>query len=778
LRAAAIASSQRNAGSSYAVRDDGGELRASAQGFGVRYDADGSHFGAGDEVHGSLVLTGVGCEGALAPVSPAQPSYVSNRVMYARQALGVSVEEWYLTGPMGLEQGFTLSEPPSCVANGAKLVLEVAAEGLEVRADDGALTLEAASGERFRYSDLFAKDATGAALPAQMERTAEGHIALIVDATKASFPIEVDPLVWAQHQKLLAADGAANDAFAGRLALSGGTALVGATNGAYVFERSGTVWLQQQKLSGNGVLSVALAGDTALMGASGGAYVFVRSGTTWTTEATLLPSDGMSFHYGWSVALSGDTALVGAYYDDDNGTGSGSAYVFVRSGTSWSQQAKLLASDGAADDNFGMAVALGGDTAIVGAPFDDDKGTSSGSAYAFTRSGTVWSQHQKLLASDGKSYDVFGDELAMSSDTALVGAGSAVYVQVRSGTSWSQQAKLTAANGTAPLGPVALGADTALVGAFADDHYGPFTGVAYLFERSGTSWSEKQKLAASDGASYDYFGFSVALSADTVLVGAYQDDDKGSGSGSAYVFALKESNGEACSVASDCASGFCVDGVCCDKACSGGTNDCQACSVATGAPTNGTCGVIADSTPCDDSDACTQTDTCQSGTCTGGSPVTCTAQDECHDVGTCNPSTGACSNPAKNDGTTCSTGTCQGGSCQASGTGGAAGNGGGGGASTGGAAGATTGGTSSGGSPTGGASGNAGSATGGTGASSSSGDESGCGCRTAGRERDASAAWLLLALGIAAARRRREGAVTTASRTSGPACSVPRSRSA
>jgi len=434
--------------------------------------------------------------------------------------------------------------------------------------------------------------------------------------------------------------------------------------------------------------------------------------------------------------LSGDTALLGAPSKVIGTASPGYAYVFVRSGTSWSQQAKLLASDGAADDQFGGSVAVSGNTALVGA---DRTGNKMGSVYAFVRSGTSWSQQAKLVASDGAAGNHFGGSVALSGDTTVVGAygdannkGSA-YVFVRSGTSWSEQAKLLASGGVVAdyFGfSVGLNGDTAVIGAL-----GVLSkGSAYAFVRSGASWSEQAKIPASDAKVR--FGVSVALSPGMALVGA--DNDGTTDPGAAYVFALTKSKGDPCGTALECDSGFCADGACCDTACSG-TNDCQACSVAAGAAADGTCGPVADSTGCDDGDTCTQTDTCQSGTCTGSNSVTCTPQDDCHDVGTCDTTTGVCSNPAKADGTTCSSGTCQAGSCQPSGTGGAVGTGG-----TGGAVG-------TGGASTGGASG---SAAGGS-SSSSTSDDSGCGCRTTGSERSSNAAWLLLALGLAAALRRR-----------------------
>ena len=268
-------------------------------------------------------------------------------------------------------------------------------------------------------------------------------------------------------------------------------------------------------------------------------------------SAKLLPDDGaVGDQFGHSVALSGDTAVVGARRDDDNGIISGSAYVFVRSGTSWAQEAKLSPVDGAAGDQFGRSVAISGDTAVVGAHGDDDNGSDSGSAYVFVRSGTSWAQEAKLSPVDGAAGDRFGRSVALSGDTAVVGAfrdgdngnssGSA-YVFVRSGTSWAQEAKLLPDDGAAGdrFGiSVALSGDTAVVGAPEDDDNGSNSGSAYVFVRSGTSWAQEAKLLPVDGAAGDRFGRSVALSGDTAVVGAHLNDDKGSRSGSAYVFVL------------------------------------------------------------------------------------------------------------------------------------------------------------------------------------------------------------------------------------------------
>ena len=261
---------------------------------------------------------------------------------------------------------------------------------------------------------------------------------------------------------------------------------------------------------------------------------------TLAQEAKLTASDAAAGDlFGFSVAISGETAVVGALSDDTAaGTDAGSAYVFVRSGISWSQQAKLTASDAAAGDDFGESVAISGNTIVVGADLDDDAGNFSGSAYVFVRSGTSWSQQAKLTAGDAAAGDQFGFYVGISGETVVVGClgddsggteAGAAYVFVRSGTSWSQQQKLTASDAAAGdlFGfSVTIGGDTVVVGAPLDDTgAGSDAGSAYVFVRSGTSWSQQAKLTASDAAAGDQFGRNaVGISSDTVVVGAPFDD--------------------------------------------------------------------------------------------------------------------------------------------------------------------------------------------------------------------------------------------------------------
>jgi hypothetical protein len=383
--------------------------------------------------------------------------------------------------------------------------------------------------------------------------------------------------------QLLQPAGAVNDQFGYSVAIDGDTMIVGAPSddvganadqgSAHIYRWTGSGWAFEATLTASdgaandwfGV-SVALSGDTAVVGAyaddvganadQGSAYIFVRSGSTWTQQAKLTASDGAANDaFGISVALSGDTALVGAYADDVGANADqGSAYIFVRSGSTWTQQARLTASDGAANDAFGISVALSEDTALVGA-FVDDVGANAnqGSAYVFVRSGSTWTQQARLTASDGAANDVFGNSVALSGNTALVAAylddvganvnqGSA-YVFVRSGSTWTQQAKLTASDGAASDSfgvSVALSGDTAVVGAEGDDiGANADQGSAYVFVRSGSPpvWTQQARLTASDGAASDSFGVSVALSGDTALVGAYEDDvGANANQGSAWVF--------------------------------------------------------------------------------------------------------------------------------------------------------------------------------------------------------------------------------------------------
>jgi hypothetical protein len=394
-----------------------------------------------------------------------------------------------------------------------------------------------------------------------------------------------DPLVGLalQQAELTGSDGASGDFFGSSVVLDGDTALVGAgyktVSGrldqgvAYVFTRSGGAWSQQAELTASDGaagdyfgFSVALDGDTALIGASnktvsahlgqGAAYVFTRSGGAWSQQAELTGSDGAATdHFGQSVALNGDTALIGASFKTVGGNNAqGSAYVFTRIVGGWTQQAELTGSDGAGGDLFGYSVAVSGDTALVGARIKTVSGHGSqGAAYVFTRAAGVWSQQAELTGNDGATGDYFGQSVALDGDTALVGAcykavsghlsQGAAYVFTRSGSTWSQQAELTGSDGAADDNfgwSVALDGDGALVGAFFKTLNGNGSqGAAYAFSRSGGVWSQQAELSGSDGAATDYFAWSVSLGGRIAMVGAPAKTVSGHATqGAAYVFGL------------------------------------------------------------------------------------------------------------------------------------------------------------------------------------------------------------------------------------------------
>ncbi|KAA3606899.1 MAG: T9SS C-terminal target domain-containing protein [Calditrichaeota bacterium] len=382
------------------------------------------------------------------------------------------------------------------------------------------------------------------------------------------------------EEKIVSNDAAAGDSFGNSVSVSGNYAVVGArfdddagnaSGSAYIYFRNGNSWSQQTKLTANDAAiedtfgySVSISGDYAIVSAiqdddgadlTGSAYIFHRSGTSWTQQAKLNASDAEeNDQFGYSVSIDGDYAVISTIL---NGIIGGSVYIFHRSGTSWTQQAKFNANDATSGDNFGQSVSISGDYVIIGASGDDDGGNGSGSAYIFHRTGTSWSQQAKLTASDAAAADFFGWSVSISGDYAVVGAredddagssSGAAYIFNRSGVSWSQQTKLTASDAATAdqFGwSVSISGDYAIVGAQGDDDAGSNSGSAYIFNRSGTSWSQQSKLTANDDASSDRFGFSVSISGNYAITGAQGDDDAGSASGSAYIYLTKNlvSNG-------------------------------------------------------------------------------------------------------------------------------------------------------------------------------------------------------------------------------------------
>lgn len=615
----------RNLGQQWQTRFDGRGILVEPNGGGWTWGLELRRYGV------------IGAEHEVGPT--AQVRADAQRVTYTWDAV---VDEWFVNDARGLEHGFTLRERPAGGDGPVALWLGVRG-GLRPRlqsAGQGVDFLNERSESVVSYTGLMVVDANGRALAARFEPAGDG-LRLVVEDHGARYPLTIDPI--AQQAYLKASNTSSGDEFGISIAASGDTVVVGAqgedsnatgvdgdqannsasnAGAVYVFVRNGATWTQQAYLKASNTgnpgdfgdlfgYSVAVSGDTIVVGApfedsnaigvngaqgnnsasnSGAAYVFVRSGGAWMQQAYLKASNtGAADQFGASVAVSGDTIVIGANLEESNGTGvdgdqtnnsahwAGAAYVFERSGGVWGQQAYLKASNAGAEDQFGIGVAVSGDTVVVGAwgedssaaGVDGDQASNSalgaGAAYVFVRSDSVWTQQAYLKASNSGQGDGFGFSVAASDDTVVVGAyfesssatgvngdqanngafrAGAAYVFFRSGVVWSQQAYLKASNTAteAFFGfGVGVSGDTVVVSAIGEDSNatgvdGDQTnsgalgaGAAYAFGRSGGVWSQQAYLKASNAGSGDLFGWSVALSADVIVVGAVAERSNATG---------------------------------------------------------------------------------------------------------------------------------------------------------------------------------------------------------------------------------------------------------
>jgi len=292
-------------------------------------------------------------------------------------------------------------------------------------------------------------------------------------------------------------------------------------------------------------------------GSTSGTIVATSSAITlndpsvWSQEALLLPASADPVDkIGERVAISGDTVILGAPLDDDTATDSGAAYIYTRSGTTWTLQQKLKASDAQADDGINTtAFAISGDTAVIGLQDEDTTALAAGSIYVFTRSGTTWTEQQKIQASDAAEEDRFGVSVGIDGDTIVVGAhyeddtdsnAGSIYVFTRSGTTWTQQQKIqpsdVAANDEFGYS-VAISGDTIIAGSIWDDDTNSGSGSAYIFTRSGTTWTQQQKLTASVSETSARFGTAVTIDGDSAAVGVpFEDVSSVSDAGAVYIF--------------------------------------------------------------------------------------------------------------------------------------------------------------------------------------------------------------------------------------------------
>lgn len=528
-----------------------------------------------DDWRWRMAFVAYGYGSMMHPVATTDIVVTDNRISYLRG----NVTEWYVNGPDGVKQSFTITAPPSHIDRAKEPLyvdLSVSSDLTAVLAHDGQSMafMNAEHQPVVTYDSLHVFDADGQKLPAYMtlrqnRDVPDGTVFLriTVDTTAAHYPVTIDPLV-ATDTRLVASGVTAGDQFGWAVALSGNTAIIGApaqdmvgenSGVAYVFIQSGDRWVQQARIfprdSAEGDAfgsSVAIDGNTALVGAigdngsSGAVYVFVRNGTIWTQQAKLVAADGgITAQFGKSIALDRDTALIGAHFDSNEaGNLAGAAYVFVRAGSRWAQQAKLIGSDTIDSDLFGWSVALEGNTALIGSLFNTGSIFSSGSVYAFNRVGGGWSEQAKLITNDSDVFDQFGSAIALSGNVAAIGApthdgtsadSGAVYLfELRNGM-WGSQTKLVVSDSTLASqfgSAVSLLNNTVLVGAPAPQA----TGISYVFERNGASWNQQTRLVPGDGVATDQFGKSVALNEVAALIGAPFNDKQGTNAGAAYIF--------------------------------------------------------------------------------------------------------------------------------------------------------------------------------------------------------------------------------------------------
>jgi trimeric autotransporter adhesin len=483
-----------------------------AQRLQERFSASGAVINNG-KMRLGLSLRAVGYGGSVRALAPVSPTASANRVTYTYP----DVQAWYANGPLGLEQGFTIVAAPSPRPAGL-LTLSIAMSGnahVSLASRGQSLTLSRAGAPSLLYTGLSTTDAGGRPLRSWLELSSR-RLLLRVDARGARYPLRIDPFV--AQAKLKGGGETKKDGFGFSAALSsdGNTALIGApydgnfSGAAWVFTRSGETWAPQGgKLTGSGEgaqgqfgTGVALSadGNTALIVApdSGAAWVFKRSGSTWTQQGGVLTGTGFGRH----VALSGDgnTALLSAPYDNNN---RGAAWVFTRSGETWSQQEKITAGE-SGDGYFGWAVALSsdGNTAVIGSL------SANMAAAVYTRSGTTWTKQAELPHSNAVSVSADGN-------TALIGEyfESQALIYIRSGSTWKEQAKFTSNLGdfgeTVALSP---DGNTALIG--------HLSGIE-AFTRSGETWTQPGEQMTASGSEGSAFGFSAAVSGEggTVLVG-------------------------------------------------------------------------------------------------------------------------------------------------------------------------------------------------------------------------------------------------------------------
>ncbi len=630
-----------------------------AHGWQISYSVDGTTKLSPREhnsttYHLGLKLTAIGYDRLDSLQNPKRISSQGNTLDYHWNN---NLTERWVNNETDLEQWFFLNQRPQGATSRQPLTLQITLDStLRANQYGNSILFTNSSGTIITYNKLKVWDADGRNLPAQMQLSGQ-QLSLIIDDSKARFPLTIDPS-FQQQAYLKASNTQANDNFGGAVAIAGNSLVVGAfgesssatgvngdqsdnsANGAgaaYVFTRSGNTWSQQAYLKASNTQlfsffgsAVAIADNTIVVGAfgeknnAGAAYVFTRNGNTWSQQAFLKASNPeANDQFGSAVAIAGNTLVVSADREASSAIGvdgnqndnaaifSGAAYVFLRNGNTWSQQAYLKASNTETSDHFGSAVSISGNTVVVGADREasnvtgigsnqnNNAATGAGAAYVFTRNDNSWSQQAYLKASNTGAFDQFGSSIAIAGDTVVVGASreasnatgvngdqnnnaadaaGAAYVFSRTGDTWSQQAYLKASNSGVldQFGlSVAIANNTVVVGAFSEDSNASVVngnqsdnsaenaGAAYVFTRNANIWRQQDYLKASNSAASNQFGGAVAIAGNTVVVGANgeassatginsnQNDHSTTSAGATYAFNLATSATAQCTLDAD-----------------------------------------------------------------------------------------------------------------------------------------------------------------------------------------------------------------------------------
>ncbi len=558
-----------------------------AQGLLADFSADRMRVSAAkpSQWHLSLDLAGYGYGGRLIAPRTTALSVSANRVEYQHKSKpqDSGLQEWFLNSPRGIEHGFVIASPPGSRGANEHLRLALRFSGdLLMSLDDSRqkVSLRTRDGKSvLSYDHLYVFDTRGQRLPSHFEMAGD-RLHIVVDDRAASYPVTVDPML-SFVKKITASDGMGTtpdpiegDAFGTSVSISGDTAVVGSPldddkrGSAYIFDRNfGGMdnWGERKKITASDGVGgdefgdkVSISGDTVIVGARvdgggiGAAYIFDRNqggANNWGEVKKIVGSGiGAGSQFGCSVGISVDTAVVGARSAFPN---TGEAYIFERNlggANNWGERKKITASDAGAGFAFGASAAIDSNTVIIGS----SGVTGGGAAYLFDRDqggANNWGEVKKIVGSDTAANDAFGASVAISSDTAIVGALGkaaqlgAAYVFGRNqggANNWGQFQKLLASDGMAGdrFGEsVAISGDTALVGAGSDNSS---QGGAYVYDRNqggANNWGEVVKLLAGDGDAGDNFGFAVAMSGLKAIVGARGDEAGDTfGKGSAYIF--------------------------------------------------------------------------------------------------------------------------------------------------------------------------------------------------------------------------------------------------